>query len=468
MAARHLGPALVVYLLALTAAPAAQTSRADVDRLGRDILKELIETDTTHSSGSTTIAAERMAARLTAAGFPRADVQVVGGADRKGNLVARYRGSGAGKPVLFIAHLDVVEAKREDWTLDPFVLTERDGFFYGRGTLDVKGGAASLVTAFARLRQEGFKPDRDLILALTADEEGGPDNGVQWLITNRRDLIDAEYCINFDSGGGELRDGKVVALDVQAAEKVFTSFTLTVKNSGGHSSLPTKENAIYRLAAGLQRLSAFEFPMRTSDVTRAYFAAMSKLARASEAAAMRALGNQPLDQEAAARLSASSPFYNALLRTTCVPTLLQGGHAENALPQTAQATVNCRMLPDDSQEAVQQALVRALADPHIEVTPIRQAVPSPPSPLTPDVFRAIADAARPVYGDAPLVPFMETGATDGLLLRNAGTPVYGVNGIAYDVNDVRAHGKDERIFVRSYYDGIEFAYQLLKRLAGGR
>jgi acetylornithine deacetylase/succinyl-diaminopimelate desuccinylase-like protein len=208
--------------------------------------------------------------------------------------------------------------------------------------------------------------------------------------------------------------------------------------------------------------------MRTSDVTRAYFAAMSKLAPASEAAAMRALGNQPLDQEAAARLSASSPFYNALLRTTCVPTLLQGGHAENALPQTAQATVNCRMLPDDSQEAVQQALVRALADPHIEVAPIRQAVPSPPSPLTPDVFRAIADAARPVYGDAPLVPFMETGATDGLLLRNAGTPVYGVNGIAYDVNDVRAHGKDERIFVRSYYDGIEFAYQLMKRIADGR
>jgi acetylornithine deacetylase/succinyl-diaminopimelate desuccinylase-like protein len=465
MIARHVAFAILVILSAPCLPAAAQTPRTDVDRLGRDILKELIETDTTHSSGSTTVAAERMAARLIAAGFPRADVQVVGGADRKGNLVARYRGTGAAKPVLFIAHLDVVEARREDWTVDPFVLTERDGFFYGRGTLDIKGSAATLVTAFARLRQEGFKPARDLILALTADEEGGPDNGVAWLIANRRDLIDAEYCINFDSGGGELRDGKVVALDVQAAEKVFTSFTLTVKNSGGHSSLPTKDNAIYRLAAGLQRLSTFEFPMRTSDVTRAYFTAMAKLASPSDAAAMRALGRQPLDQEAAARLSASSPFYNALLRTTCVPTLLQGGHAENALPQTAQATVNCRMLPDDSQEAVQQALVRALADPQIEVAPIRQAVPSPPSPLTPDVFRAIADAARPIYGDAPLVPFMETGATDGLLLRNAGTPVYGVNGIAYDVNDVRAHGKDERIFVRSYYEGLEFAYQLAKQVA---
>jgi len=408
-----------------------------------------------------------MGARLIAAGFPKADVQVVGGADRKGNLVVRYRGAGTAKPVLFLAHLDVVEARREDWTLDPFVLTERDGFFYGRGTLDVKGGAATLVTAFARLRQEGFKPNRDLILALTADEEGGPDNGVRWLLENRRNLIDAEYCINVDSGGGELRDGKVVALDVQAAEKVFTSFTLTVKNPGGHSSLPTKDNAIYRLAAGLQRLSAFEFPMRTSEVTRAYFAAMSKLAPPSDAAAMRALGNQPFDQEAATRLGASSAFYNALLRTTCVPTLLQGGHAENALPQTAQATVNCRMLPDDTQDAVQQALVRTVADAQIEVTAIRQAVPSPPSPLVPEVFRAIADAARPIYGDAPLVPFLETGATDGLLLRNAGTPVYGVNGIAYDVNDVRSHGKDERIFVRSYYEGLEFAYQLMKRVAGG-
>jgi len=327
----------ITFALIATTAPSAQTARTEAERLGRDILKELIETDTTHSGGSTTVAAERMGARLIAAGFPKADVQVVGGADRKGNLVVRYRGAGTAKPVLFLAHLDVVEARREDWTLDPFVLTERDGFFYGRGTLDVKGGAATLVTAFARLRQEGFKPTRDLILALTADEEGGPDNGVRWLLENRRNLIDAEYCINVDSGGGELRDGKVVALDVQAAEKVFTSFTLTVKNPGGHSSLPTKDNAIYRLAAGLQRLSAFEFPMRTSEVTRAYFAAMSKLAPPSDAAAMRALGNQPFDQEAATRLGASSAFYNALLRTTCVPTLLQGGHAENALPQTAQA-----------------------------------------------------------------------------------------------------------------------------------
>ena len=460
---------LVAWLIAIPAGVAAQQARADIDRLGRDILKELIEINTTESSGSTRAAAERMAARLVAAGYPSADVQVVGGTERKGNLVARYRGTGTRKPVLFMAHLDVVEARREDWSMDPFVLTERDGYFYGRGTLDVKGGAATLVAGFARLRQEGFKPDRDLILALTTDEEGGPDNGIQWLLANRRDLIDAEYAINLDSGGGEIRGGKVVALDVQAAEKVYASFTLTVKNPGGHSSLPTKENAIYRLAAGLQRLSSFEFPVRTNEVTRAYFTSMAKLASSSaQADDMRQVAAPQPDAAAARRLAEGSPFHNALLRTTCVPTLLQGGHAENALPQTARATVNCRMLPDEPPDAVQQALVRALADPQIEVALPGRPVPSPPSPLVPDVFRAIANAARPIYGEVPVVPFMETGATDGLFLRNARMPVYGVSGIAYDPDDVRAHGKDERILVRSYYEGIEFVCQLATQLAAAR
>ena len=460
---------LLALVLALQAGVAAQSPRTDVERLGRDILKELIAINTTESTGSTRTAAERMGARLVAAGYPAADVQVVGGTDRKGNLVARYRGTGARKPLLFMAHLDVVEARREDWSMDPFVLTERDGYFYGRGTLDIKGGAATLVTAFARLRQEGFKPNRDLILALTTDEEGGPDNGVQWLLANRRDLIDAEYAINLDSGGGEIRGEKVVALDVQAAEKVYASFTLTVKNPGGHSSLPTKENAIYRLAAGLQRLSTFEFPIRTNEVTRAYFTTMAKLGSASaQADDMRKVAAPQPDEGAARRLAEKSPFHNALLRTTCVPTLVQAGHAENALPQTARATVNCRMLPDEPPGAVQQALVRALADSQIEVAPRGQAVPSPPSPLVPDVFRAIANAARPLYGEVPVVPFMETGATDGLFLRNAGMPVYGVSGIAFDPDDVRAHGKDERILVRSYYEGIEFIYQLATQLAAAR
>jgi acetylornithine deacetylase/succinyl-diaminopimelate desuccinylase-like protein len=457
---------LVLWLAEVSAGRQATPAN---DHLGREILKELIETNTTHSTGSVTVAAERMAKRLMAAGFPAADVQVVGGVATKRNLVARYRGKGPRKPVLMIAHLDVVEAKREDWSIDPFVLTEQDGYFYGRGTLDVKGGAATLVAAFIRLRQEQFVPDRDLILALTADEEGGPDNGISWLIANRKDLINAEFTINVDSGGGEIRGGHVTALEVQAAEKVYASFTLTVKNPGGHSSLPTKDNAIYRLAAGLQRLSAFQFPVRLNDITRAYFEKMAPLSGES-AADMRAVAAKTSSPTAAARLSARSPFYNALLRTTCVATMLQGGHAENALPQTAQATINCRMLPDEKPAAVQQTLERVLADPQIVVAPVAPPTPSPPSPLSPDLFATIDGVARAVWGSKnngrpiPLVPFMETGATDGLFLRNAGIPVYGVSGISFDPDDVRAHGKDERILVSSFDEGLDFAYRLAKAL----
>ena len=464
-------PRALLLVLLLTLVPLGAQAPSDYQRMGRDVLKELIETDTTHSTGSTTLAAERMAARLVAAGFPKADVQIVRGtqksAETKGNLVARYRGKGTRKPVLFLAHLDVVEARREDWSIDPFVLTEKDGYFYGRGTLDVKGGAATLVAAFVRLRQEQWTPDRDLILALTADEEGGTDNGVQWLLANRRDLIDADYTINLDAGGGELRGGKITALDVQAAEKVYASFSLTVKNAGGHSSLPTKDNAIYRLAAGLQRLAAFEFPVRLTDITRTYFERMAALS-GDQAADMRAVAGKTPDPAAAARLAAKSPFHNALLRTTCVATMLQGGHAENALPQTAQATVNCRLLPIDDAAAVQQTLVKVLADPQIVVAPIGTPTPSPPSPLAPEPLSAIEAAAKAVWGSAPavpIIPHMETGATDGLFLRNAGIPVYGVSGIAYDPEDVRAHGKDERIFVKSYYEGLEFAYQIARALA---
>jgi acetylornithine deacetylase/succinyl-diaminopimelate desuccinylase-like protein len=462
-------PVLSLFLLAL--APLGAQSGTAYQQMGRDILKELVETDTTHATGSTTIAAGRMAARLLAAGFPKADVQVVRGsqkeAETKGNLVVRYRGKGVRKPILFIAHLDVVTAKRDDWSIDPFVLTEKDGYFYGRGTHDQKGGAATLVAAFVRLRQEQWVPDRDLILALTADEEGGSVNGVTWLLENRRDLIDAEYCINIDTGGGELRGGKVTALDVQAAEKVYSAFSLTVKNAGGHGSLPTKENAIYRLAAGLQRLAAYEFPVRLNEITRAYFERMAAVS-GDDAADMRAVARVPTDLAAAARLAAKSPFYNALVRTTCVATMLQAGHAENALPQTAQATVNCRLLPDEDVTRVQQTLAGIVADPQIIVATLVAPTRSPPSPLAPEPLSAIEAAARAVYGQTPavpIIPYMETGATDGLLLRNAGIPVYGVTGVAHDPDDVRAHGKDERILVRSFNEGLEFAYQLARALA---
>ena len=359
---------LTALAFTLLCQPAGAQTSTGYERLGRELLKELIETNTTHSSGSTTIAAETLAARFVAAGFPKADVVVVGGtsaaARTRGNLVVRYRGSGARKPVLFFAHLDVVEARREDWSMDPFVLTEKDGYFYGRGTIDVKGGAATLAAAFLRLRQESFVPDRDLILALTADEEGGDDNGMAWLLANRRDLVDAAYGMNVDTGGGEILAGKLAVLDVQASEKVFASFSLTVTNPGGHSSMPPKENAIYRLAAGLQRLAAFEFPVHLTDVTRAYFEKMAPLSGAS-GADMTAVARPTPDPAAAARLSAASAFHNALLRTTCVATMLRGGHAENALPQTAQATVNCRIIPGETAEAVQATLVKVLADPKI-------------------------------------------------------------------------------------------------------
>jgi len=328
----------------------------------------------------------------------------------------------------------------------------------------VKGGAATVATAFCSLRQRGIVPDRDLILALTADEEGGPDNGIQWLLANRRDLIDAAYAINLDSGGPEIRGGRVSSLTVQAAEKVYASFTLTVRNAGGHSSLPVAENAIYRLAAGLQRLQPLVLPTRTGEVTRAYFAAQAALASGATAADMRAVSLQPTDEAAGRRLSAASPFFNAMLRTTCVPTLLEGGHAENALPQMARATVNCRMLPDEKPADVLQALGAAVADPQIEVAPRGTPTPSPPSPLASDVLSAIDGAAQATWGRVPIVPMMEPGATDGLFLRNAGMPVYGATGIAYDPEDVRAHGRDERILVKSFEEGIGFIERLAEAI----
>jgi acetylornithine deacetylase/succinyl-diaminopimelate desuccinylase-like protein len=403
--------------------------------------------------------------RFKDAGFAPEDDQVVGPTPKNRNLVVRYRGTGAHKPVLLLAHLDVVEAKRDDWTYDPFVLTEKDGYFYGRGTQDVKGGAAMLVTALLRMKQEKFVPDRDLILALTAGEEGGmPYNGVQWLIANKKPLIDAEYVINVDAGGGELENGKHTLFDIQAAEKVYHSVSLTAKNPGGHSSLPRKDNAIYELAAALRRVGAYEFPAKPNDVVKKYFAQAASTVGPQVAADMRAVGVGTATPAAIARLSAT-PLYNALMRTTCVATMLSGGHAPNALPQTATATVNCRMLPGDDPAVVEQALVRAIGDTGVHVAPIDTARPSPASPLRPDVFSAVEASVKAVWGNVPIVPIMETGATDGLFLRNAGVPVYAFSGLFIATNDVRAHGKDERILVTAFDDGLDFTYDFLTRIA---
>jgi acetylornithine deacetylase/succinyl-diaminopimelate desuccinylase-like protein len=321
-------------------------------QLARDIFEQLVNINTTHSAGDTTEAARAMATRLKAAGFPDADVQVLGPAPRKGNLVARLQGTGAGRPILLLAHLDVVEARREDWSTDPFVFVERDGYFYGRGTADIKSGDALLVADLIRLKQEGFAPARDVIVALTADEEGGDANGVDWLLRTHRDLVDAEYCLNTDGGGGEIRQGRRIANELQTGEKVYASFRLEVTNPGGHSSLPVKDNAIYHLAGGLSRLAAFEFPARLNETTRAFFDKMSGIETGDLARDMKALAATPPDPGAVSRVSAASPYYNALVRTTCVATEVEAGHAENALPQRARATVNCRLLPGDSPAAV--------------------------------------------------------------------------------------------------------------------
>ena len=402
---------------------------------------------------------------MKAAGFAAADLQILGPDPKKGNLVLRYRGTGARKPILLLAHLDVVDAKREDWSMDPFTFVEKDGFFYGRGTSDDKAMASQFVANLIRLKEEGFTPDRDLILALTADEEGGSFNGVEWLVKNHKDLIDAEFAIN-EGGGGTMRKDKYLTNEVQASEKVFQDFKLEVTNPGGHSSLPVKDNAIYRLAAGLARLSAYDFPVELNEVTRTYFARSAEVEPDPKLAAdMRAVARPTPDPAAAARLSASLPYYNSMMRTTCVATRLFGGHAQNALPQLATANINCRILPGVSPVSVKNKLVELMADPKVSVAFVDEARPSKPSPLRPDLMTLVESLTRQMYPGAVVVPVMSTGATDGLYLRNGEIPTYGVDGTFGDADDVRAHGRDERVGVKQYFEGLEFQYRLIKALA---
>jgi acetylornithine deacetylase/succinyl-diaminopimelate desuccinylase-like protein len=456
--------ALGGFLLVVAASRlGAQQSSSAYHQLGHAILREMVETNTTASSGNTTTIAEQLQVRFKDAGFPENDVQVVGPLPKNRNLIVRYRGSGARKPVLLLAHLDVVEAKRTDWTFDPFKLTEQDGYFYGRGTQDVKGGATTLVSALLRLKREGFVPDRDFILALTAGEEGGTYNGVSWLLANKRDLIDAEYVINVDAGGGELDKGKHALFDVQAAEKVFHSVTITATNPGGHSSLPRKDNAIYTIARALDRVAAYDFPAKPNEVVRAYFAKAAPTATPAVAADMRKIAGGSNDPATIARLS-KTPLYNALMRTTCVATMLEGGHAPNALPQTARATINCRMLPSDNAAAVERTLARVINDTAVKFS-ADTATPSPASPLRPDVLAAVEASVKAIWGNVPVTPYMETGATDGLYLRNAGIPVYAFSGIFLATDDIRAHGKHARVLISSFDDALDFTYDFLKRIA---
>jgi acetylornithine deacetylase/succinyl-diaminopimelate desuccinylase-like protein len=458
------------------APPGASAPSAAADALAHQIFKQLIEINTTDSGGNVTHAAEALAARFRAAGFAGADVAVLGPNERKKNLVVRLRGSGLHKPVLLIGHLDVVEARREDWSTEPFQLIEKDGFFYGRGTLDMKSGDAIMATALLRLKQEGVRPTRDIILALTADEEGGCCNGVEWLLKNHRELIQAEFVLNHDGrvGYSVVADhGVPREFDLSATEKTYADYQLSVTNRGGHSSIPRSDNAIYQLAAALLRISQHAFPFELNDITRGYFTRTAAISSGSTAADMRAIVATPPDASAVARL-ARDPEYNSLMRTTCVATRLEGGHANNALPQRAEALVNCRILPGRSKEEVRQELIRVIADPGVTVRfvannrEVFDRAPNdrgqPPSPLLPEVMQPLESAVGAIWPHLRVVPFMNAGATDGIYTRAAGMPTYGVAGIAIDRDDVRAHGRDERVAVASFYTGNAFFYRYLKLL----
>lgn len=457
--------------LAVRGAPAsAQAARPGLtpaQQLARDIYEQLVEINTTNSVGDNTEAARAMARRLLDAGFPAADVHVVvpDSFPKKGNLVARLRGSAATrKPILLLAHLDVVEADPADWTMDPFTLNEDSVFFYGRGTSDDKAMAAIWVANLVRYKQQGFRPDRDIVLALTSDEEGGPANGVHWLLENHPELVgDVAFGLN-EGGGGELQDGRPVANRVGAAERIYQDFTLEVTNPGGHSSVPRPDNAIYQLAAALQNIQAYRFPAALNEVSRGYFAAMAGIEKGDVADLMRRVSHDPPDAAAVTELS-KTPYYNALLHTTCVATMLSAGHAPNALPQRATANVNCRMLPGSDPAQVLATLRRVVADSAVHVTPVAPAKPSPPSPLTPEIMRPIERLTKAMWPGAAVVPVMGTGATDGLYFRQKGIPVYGVSGLFMGAGEANAHGMNEKMRVKSFYDGLEFLYRLVRSYA---
>jgi acetylornithine deacetylase/succinyl-diaminopimelate desuccinylase-like protein len=448
-------------------------------QLAHDVFRQLIEINSTDSIGSTTAVAEAMRKRLLDAGFAPADVVILGPNPRKQNLVARLRGLPGTtlKPVLIICHTDVVEAKREDWTTDPFAFTEKDGFFYGRGTQDMKDSDAATVMAFIRMKRENYVPDRDLILALTADEEGGKSNGVDWLLKNHPDLMQAEFVINPDAGGLTTKNGKPILFGVEATEKLYADYRVTATNPGGHSSLPTSDNAIYRVANALSRLEKSPFPFELNEVTRAELTTRATLVQPQQAADIRAILKTPPDPAAIKRLSAS-PIYNATMRTTCVATMMSAGHAPNALPGRAQANINCRILPGHSQEEVRQDLIGIFADPTLTVEYINNAgealgkgsdrAAAPPPPLNEAVFKPLRETVHTMWPGLTILPEMETGASDSIYTIAAGMPSYGFNGMAIEEGDERAHGRDERLGIESYYAGVEFQYLYLKNMTSGQ
>lgn len=444
------------------------------DALAHEIFQQLIGIDTSDPTGNVTSAAEALRQRFLEAGFPQADLFLGGPKDHKHNLVVRLHGTGKHKPLLLIGHLDVVEARREDWSTDPYQLVEKGGYFYGRGAIDMKDGDAVMAAALIRMKHEGVRPSRDIIAAFTADEEGGCCNGVSWLLRNHRDLIDAEYVLNQDDWSVMAEHGVPRVARLIATEKLYSDYQLSVTNPGGHSSVPRPDNAIYQLARALTRLARFQFPFELNSVNRGYFERMaSEVARGQEAEDMRAMLREPPDAQAIARLS-RDPDNVSVTRTTCVATRLAGGHANNALPQRAEAVVNCRIFPGHSKEEIRQTLIRAINDPQITVRYIaddgsvsdratdEQAVA--PAPLRPDVLQALTTLSRQAWPQARVIPFLDPGASDAKYTIAAGLPTYTFGGVAVDRDEVRAHGRDERLAVEEFYKWNRFFFRYVTEL----
>lgn len=454
-----------LMLLATVPALAGDAIRPD-QAAYRELFRELVETNTTLSSGNCTEAAEKMAARLRKAGMPGSDIHLFALPEhpKEGGVVAVLPGSDpAARPMLLLAHLDVVEAKRDDWTRDPFTLVEEDGYFFARGVADDKAMASIWVDTLVRFLQDGFKPRRTVKVALTCGEEtSGAFNGAEYLSTQQRDLIDAAFALNEGAWGTLDEQGRRVMMSVQAGEKASQNYALEVRNPGGHSSRPVKDNAIYHLAAGITRLATYEFPVRLNDTTRVYFSRMADIKGGEIGAAMRSLVRDPTDAKAIATVT-QDPTWNAMLRTTCVATMFEAGHATNALPQRARANVNCRVYPDQSFEDVRQTLERVVADPEIKVTKLETRGPMAKAPpLTPEIMKPIEEVAAQIYPGVPVLPLFQAGATDGQFLGAAGIPTYGIGGLFFEQDMGGVHGLNERIRVRSLYDGRDYLYELVK------
>lgn len=461
----RLANCFLAFLLSVVVSAAnAQRTIPDDDReLLYEIYKELIEYKTTIDEENNTLAAEGMAAWLQAAGFPAEDIFIGGPLPHKGNIVARYRGTGAQEPIIMMAHLDVVTAERDDWNLDPFVLNEDEDYYYGRGTIDDKAMSAIFIANLIRFKREGYVPDRDFIVALTSDEESGGSNGINWLLENHPGLIQGALAIN-EGGYGLLQDGKPLANTIQIAEKIYATFRVTAKNPGGHSSLPRDDNAIYDLAEALLRIRDFKFPVELNEVMRVSFQRQAEINTGQRAADFRALLETPIPQDSLDRLSAEAAI-NAQLRTTAVATLLDGGHAPNALPQTAVANVNVRMLPGSDPQDVLETLIAVVDNPDLLVEYMGGGSITDPSPLSEEIMAAVETVTEAMWPGVTVMPTMSTGATDGAKMRRAGIPTYGTSGLFVDRNDMRIHGQDERLLKESLYGGYDFLYSVAKELS---